>query len=71
MPRSKTRALARAARLAEWERAGEDDSGRTPERVAYVRQEIRRRLQRLEAMQPTSAVTRQAAPAKADSPDET
>ena len=44
MPRSKTRALARAARRSEWDRTGEDDSGRTPARVDYVRREIRRRL---------------------------
>jgi hypothetical protein len=47
MPRSKTRARLRAVRRAEWERNGEDDSGRTPEKVAYVRREIRRRLERL------------------------
>ena len=44
MPRSRTRARLRAVRRADWERDGEDDSGRTPERVAYVRREIRRRL---------------------------
>lgn len=46
MPRSKTRALIRAAARTARENAGEtdDDSGRTPARVDYVRREIRRRL---------------------------
>ena len=48
MPRSKTRALNRAAARAARERDGEteDDSGRTPADVDYVRREIRRRLGR-------------------------
>jgi hypothetical protein len=46
MPRSKTRALIRAAARTARENAGETDhdSGRTPARVDYVRREIRRRL---------------------------
>ncbi len=63
MPRSKTRARLRAARLAAEGRVeGQgDDAGRTPERVDYVRREIRRRLLRLEAME---------AARKADAPDD-
>jgi hypothetical protein len=68
MPRSKTRALARAARRAEWERTGVDDSGRTAARVDYVRREIRRRLRWLEAVK--AAAHGSEAPRKADSPDD-
>lgn len=70
MPRSKTRALARAARRAEREHTGEDDSGRTPARVDYVRREIRRRLLRLEAAEAAYAASCSGASREADSPDD-
>ena len=70
MPRSRTRARLRAARRAEWERTGVDDSGRTPEGVAYVRREIRRRLQRLDAVEAAYAASCSKAPGKAESPDD-
>ena len=70
MPRSKTRALARAARRAEWERTGVDDSGRTPARIDYLRREIRRRLLRLEAVEAAYAASCSGALQKADSPDD-
>ena len=70
MPRSKTRALVRAALRAEWDSAGEDDSGRTPARVDYVRREIRRRLRRLEAVEAAYAASRSGASRQADAPDD-
>jgi hypothetical protein len=68
MPRSKTRARLRAANAPDRESSNpmDDDSGRTPERMAYLRRNLAKRLKIAAALR----VAREVAPSGASPIDD-